>query len=317
VGHLEQQRGARLVEAGRFGQALEIAYAQASGFQHLSGLGGERLEQRLGAAHGLHHLARAGRVDGLGVAGGALGDRRERPQRPQRTGVAPQQQADLAGQLDQLTVGPRGATGLTDRHQHVVVDQPAHRLGHRLAAERTDRRPGGEPVEHRAGAWRGGQHRTAEFGLVGAERGRLGVQEIGGTAQTGRVGRGDLVDRADELERVVAAVQQETNPEAVDRDVDVFSGDVVGQLEDRGDRGQGGLGGAAEPGGIEDGEGELVQAVEAARDRAAGLSSHGEGGDVGGNGHDEVRTQLNERAERLVGERPQLIGECGGHRLQR
>ena len=38
---------------------------------------------------------------------------------------------------------------------------------------------------------------------------------------------------------------------------------------------------------------------------------------VGGNGHDKVGAQLDERAQRLVGERPGLIGECGGHRVQR
>jgi hypothetical protein len=98
----------------------------------------------------------------------------------------------------------------------VLHDQPAHRLGHRVAGQRPDRRPGREPVEHRAGGRRGGQQGAAQPGAVGAERRGLRIEVVGRAAQTGRVRRGDLVDRAGHVQRVLGAVQQEPGPEPVD-----------------------------------------------------------------------------------------------------
>ncbi|GAA3346191.1 hypothetical protein GCM10020358_56250 [Amorphoplanes nipponensis] len=100
----------------------------------------------------------------------------------------------------------------------MLVDQPAHRLGDGAArAERADRRPGGEPVEHGPGARRRGEHGPPQLRAVGAQGRRLRVQVVGGTAQARRVRRGHLVDRTDDLQGVLGPVQQEPGPEPVDR----------------------------------------------------------------------------------------------------
>jgi hypothetical protein len=317
VGDLQQQRGRGLVHRRRPGQPLEVPDAQAAGLEDRGGLAGQRLEQRLGVADRFHHLPGARRVDRLHVPDRRLRGGRRRPQHTQRAGVATQQQPHLARQLDQLTVGDRGPARLGDRDQDVVLYQPAHRLGHRSGVERADRGSGGEPVQHRAGGRRRGQHGPAQPRLVRTQGRGLGVQIVGGTAQTGRVRRGHLVHRGDHVQRVLRAVQQEPGPQPVDRRPDVPGGCAHGHGRDRVDRGQRGLRGAAEPGRVEDPQGELVQGVQAAGDRAAGLGAHGQRGEVGGYGHDEVRAQLDERAQGLVGKRPELVGECGGHRGQR
>jgi hypothetical protein len=103
---------------------------------------------------------------------------------------------------------------------------------------------------------------------------------------------------------VLGAVQQEPDAEPVDGHPHVVGCGARGQLEDGVDRTQRGLGGAAQPGRVQDLEGELVEAVQAAGDRPAGLRPHRQRRDVGGHGHDEIRAQLDERAQRFVGERP-------------
>jgi hypothetical protein len=329
VRHLEVEGRRRLVHVRRASQPLEIAYAQAAGTQHRGGFGGHGLEQDLGDAYGLEGLAGAGRLDRLDVPRRFGRHRRERPQRTQRTAVAAQQQTHLPGQLDQLTVRPGRPTRLRHRYQHVMLDQPAHRLGHGRLVQRADRRPVGQPIQHRPGGRRRGQDGPAQLGLVRAQRRRLGVQILGGPTEAGRVRRGHLVHRGHDLEGVRRPVQQEPGPQATDRHPYVVRlGARHGQRQDRVDRGHGG--GVvlrrgrepdaqipAQPGRVEDVQGELVQRVQAPGHRAAGLGAYGQGGHVGRHGYDKVRAQLNQRSQRLIAERPELVDECGGHHLQR
>ena len=76
VGHLDQQSGGGLVQAGRAGQVLEIAAPQPAGLQHGGRLGRQRLQQGLDVPGSLHGLPGAGGIHRLRLPDRALGSRR-------------------------------------------------------------------------------------------------------------------------------------------------------------------------------------------------------------------------------------------------
>ena len=329
VRDLEQQRRGRLVQAGRPGQPPQVAYAEAAGPQHrrparrpAPPAAPRRAGPPPSPARRRPSRPTSARGPARSSGGGAGAQRAERP------GVAAQQQPDLAGQLDQLAVSAGAArpAGLVDSQAPATgacrvgrSTSSARPVGDRpRRPERADRRPGGQPVQHRPGA---PAARPARSGAARPRRRRAraaagpGRRPAGpdrpGTASRPRRRRPPPAARSSApysrnrarsrstAARTVAG-RAVRPPAASARTASTEVGAVCRV--------------PAQPGRVEDLQGELVQPVEAAGHRAPGLGADGERGDVGRHRHDEVGAQLEQRAQGLVGERPEVVGECGGHR---
>ena len=312
-GDLDQYPRGVLRQAQAAREPAQVAHAQPAGLQPRRRVRGQRLQQRLGVPDRLHRLPGAGRVDRVGGAHRRVRHGRRRVQRAERTHLAAQQHADLAGQLH---------GGLGDRHEQVGGDQPADRavrVGGGAGRGGAHRRAGGEPVEDRARRRRRREHGAAQAGRVRAPGRRGGVQLGRGSAQPGRVRGADLVHGRYHAQLVIGPVHHEQRAQPLDRvahraRVGCRSGGG-GQCEyrvdarDPVDPGQ--------PDRIEDLQREPVQRIKRPRHRPPRLRPGGERGQVGRYRYHQVRAQSYQRSQLLVGQRAHLVGKSGGHRQLR